>query len=249
MTRLSHDLEQTLTAAREIQNNRGQSLAVFDLDSTLFDVSPRLLRILHDFAELEHTKKHFPEAAKIMKTAEMRRSDWGIKQSLIRAGLDHQHDDFHQALKSFWEHSFFSNEYLKYDVPYEGAVEFVNDLQSAGSQIVYLTGRDVNRMGTGSSEILHKWGFPLENSLAQLVLKPMKGMDDARFKSDWFLSVPKKTYRKIWFFENEPVNIHLIRKEHPEVEIVFFESTHSGKAEAPLDLPYLINFLIQKGGE
>jgi hypothetical protein len=249
MTRLSHNLEQTLTEAREIQKRHGQSLAVFDLDSTLFDVSPRLLRILRDFAELESTRANFPEAAKIMKNIEMKRSDWGIKQALIRAGLDHQHPDFHLHLKNHWETSFFSNHYLQYDLPYEGAVEFVNQLQQAGSSIVYLTGRDVTRMGTGSGEILKKWGFPLENSLSQLVLKPKKGMDDARFKSDWFLSIPKSSYGKIWFFENEPVNIHLVRKEHPEVDIVFFESTHSGKAEAPHDLPYLVNFLIQKGGE
>ena len=111
MTRLSHDLVHNLTKAREIQKSKAQSLAVFDLDSTLFDVSPRLLRILRDFSELEHTKTHFPDAAKIMQTAEMRRSDWGIKQALIRAGLDNQHPDFHLHLKKFWEKNFFSNDY------------------------------------------------------------------------------------------------------------------------------------------
>lgn len=249
MTRLSHDLQQTLTEARKLRSKNAQSLAVFDLDSTLFDVSPRLLKILHDFAALEDSRKKYPEACEIMKTVETRRSDWGIKQALIRAGLDHHHPEFHLDLKNFWEQSFFSNQYLQYDIPYDGAVEFVNKLQEGGVEIAYLTGRDIHRMGTGTGEILRKWGFPLGDSQSQLVLKPQKGMDDARFKSDWFFAIPENKYEKIWFFENEPVNIHLIRQEHPHVDIVFFESTHSGKAEIPADLPYLINFMIQEGGE
>lgn len=248
MSRLSHNLQQSLMEAKSIRQKQGKSLAVFDLDSTLFDVSPRLLRILHDFARLESTKKNFPEASQLMMGIEMKKSDWGIRNALLRAGLDHQHPDFHAHLKTFWEESFFSNHYLQYDLPYEGAVDFVNKIAQAGAEIVYLTGRDVARMGTGSSEILKKWGFPVE-PCAQLVLKPKKGMDDARFKSDWFLAVPKKNYQKIWFYENEPVNIHLVRAEHPEVDIVFFESTHSGKAEAPHDLPFLIDYMIQEGGE
>lgn len=249
MSRLSYNLQQSLTEAKNISQKQGKSLAVFDLDSTLFDVSPRLLRILHDFAHLESTKKNFPEASAIMQNIEMKKSDWGIRNALIRAGLDHHHPDFHMAIKAFWEEKFFSNHYLQYDKPYEGAVEFVNNVAKAGAEIVYLTGRDVARMGLGSGEILKKWGFPLEAPSSQLVLKPQKGMDDARFKSDWFFAIPKSAYKKIWFYENEPVNIHLVRAEHPEVEIVFFQSTHSGKAEAPTDLPYLIDYMIQEGGE
>ena len=157
MSRLSHNLQQSLTEAKSISQKQGKSLAVFDLDSTLFDVSPRLLRILHDFANLESTKKNFPEASQIMMGIEMKKTDWGIRNALIRAGLDHQHPDFHMHLKSFWEEKFFSNHYLQYDLPYEGAVEFVNNIAKAGAEIVYLTGRDVARMGTGSNEILKKW--------------------------------------------------------------------------------------------
>mgnify|MGYP003611384216 CR=1 FL=1 len=74
-------------------------------------------------------------------------------------------------------------------------------------------------MGLGSVEVLKKWNFPL-HSRAQLVLKPEKGMDDARFKSDWFAQVPPNAYQKIWFFE----------------------STHSGKAPSPQHLPTLTHF-------
>ena len=176
------------------------------------------------------------------------RSDWGVKNAVVRAGLDKHHPEFHQALKEFWLKTFFSNEYLHYDVPYEGAVEFTRQLAELNTDIVYLTGRDVQRMGLGSEETLRHWNFPLDDDRARLVLKPQKGMDDAEFKSEWFGSLPAEHYGKIWFFENEPVNVNLVRLQHKHVEIVFFESTHSGKQEAPADLPRILNFMIQKGG-
>ena len=81
---------------------------------------------------------------------------------------------------------------------------------------------------------------------AVLILKPEKGMDDARFKSDYFLELPKNKYEKVYFFENEPVNVHLVGAEHPSISIVFFDSTHSGKAEAPNHYPTLKDFLMDE---
>ncbi len=241
-------LQRILQQVKELKSTGKNTLLVFDLDSTLFDVSPRLKKIMRDFAEVPENQQRFPNAVDILKNIETFRSDWGIKNAVVRAGLDSHHADFHEALKSFWLQHFFSNHYLNFDIPYEGAVEYVQTLSKLGADIVYLTGRDVHRMGPGSAEILEKWKFPLNSSNAQLVLKPQKGMNDAQFKSDWFSVLPEEKYSQIWFFENEPVNVNLVRIEHPKVEIVFFESTHSGKEEAPSDLPRVINFLIQKGG-
>jgi hypothetical protein len=247
MTQSSHTLQKILTKIEELRASGGRTLVVFDLDSTLFDVSPRLKKILHDFAEVPENQIRFPEAVEILKKIETFRSDWGIKNAVIRAGLDSHHPEFHEAMRQFWVQHFFSNEYLHFDIPYEGAVEYVQTLHQLDADIVYLTGRDVHRMGRGSEETLRKWNFPVD-AQAQLVLKPQKGMDDAEFKSNWFADLPKEKYSQIWFFENEPVNVNLVRLQHQHVEIVFFESTHSGKAEAPSDLPRVINFLIQKGG-
>ncbi len=248
MTHAGEYLENILTEISNLRASGGRALAVFDLDSTLFDVSPRLKKILHHFAEVPDHQQRFPEACEILKNVETYRSDWGVKNAVIRAGLDQHHPDFHHALRDFWVRTFFSNEYLQFDVPYEGAVEYARDLWNLGADIAYLTGRDVDRMGQGSRDVLHKWNFPLDDQRAQLVLKPQKGMDDAEFKSDWFAALPENQFQKVWFFENEPVNVNLVRLQHAHVEIVFFESTHSGKAEAPTDLPKVINFLIQRGG-
>lgn len=246
MTHSGHNLQQILTEIEHSVRENKPVLAVFDLDSTLFDVSPRLTRILADFADVPEYQKKFPESVKLLKGLQTERSDWGIKQALIRAGLDSHHPDFHAAIKQFWVEHFFSNEYLDYDVPYEGAVDFVQKIFSLGCQIAYLTGRDVARMGVGSRAVLLKWNFPLDDDKAQLVLKPLKGMDDAEFKANWFTALPQNTYHKIWFFENEPVNVQLLRERHPEVEILFFSSTHSGKAPVPTDLPHIFHFLINE---
>lgn len=223
---------------------RGQKyLVVFDLDSTLFDVSPRLEKILMDFAEIPENKARFPQQVLQFKKIKMLRGDWGIVGALKRAGLDGHHPDFQDAVHDHWYERFFSDHYLQYDTPYDGAVEYVQALHKAGADIAYLTGRDVERMGIGSPEVLMKWNFPLGDR-AELVLKPHRSMNDAEFKSDWFLEASKKPYEKIYFFENEPVNLHLLLSTAPHVEMIFFDSTHAGKSNPPENIPAIMNFLL-----
>lgn len=235
-------LESLLNRIQIITAKKSRCLVVFDLDSTLFDVSPRLERILLDFAATPEFQQRFPKQVALFKDIKTLSSDWGITGSLARAGVDDQHPEFRKTLMDFWHQHFFSNEYLQYDLPTEGAVDFVNDVARIGAEITYLTGRDVQRMGVGSEKVLRKWGLPLNNQ-AKLVLKPNKILDDAEFKTDWFLEALTQNYEKIYFFENEPVILHLMAKKCPQVESYFFDSTHSGKAHPPDNLPRIINFL------
>jgi hypothetical protein len=244
MTQSSHPLRQILVRIDELQSQGQNCLAVFDLDSTLFDVSPRLQRILLDFAADPAHQKKFPEQIRLFKGIQTERKDWGIKNALERAGLDGHPSEFQEAIRDFWHQRFFANEYLQYDLPYDGAVEYVNAVANRGAEVVYLTGRDVARMGGGSALTLKKWGFPLDDLQTQLVLKPHKDLDDAEFKTGWFAGVPEGKFADIWFFENEPVNIHHLRHELPHVKVIFFESTHAGKAAPPVDLPAIMHFLL-----
>src|SRR5262249_8146017 len=127
------------------------------------------------------------------------------------------------------------------DTPHEGAVEYVNQLHKLGAKIVYLTGRDVHRMETGSLASLKKWNFPTDPPNAALVLKPHKDHDDAEFKRDHFNQIENKQH-PIWFFENEPHNIQLLLKDSPHVKIVYYDSVHSGKSEPPVGLPVIKDF-------
>ncbi|WP_295904959.1 HAD family hydrolase [uncultured Bdellovibrio sp.] len=238
-------LSQILVNIQDLTKQGKKSLVVFDLDSTLFDVSPRVERILLDFAAAPINQKRFPEQVALFNKIKTMRTDWGIQNALQRAGLDGHHPEFQEAVREYWQKHFFSNHYLQFDNPYEGAIEFVQAVDQAKAEIVYLTGRDVERMGTGSVEILHQWGFPLHER-AKLVLKPHRSMDDAQFKTDYFVEAEKKDYAKIYFFENEPVNLHHLMQFCPHVEMIFFESTHAGKAEPPEDLPRIMNFLLSQ---
>lgn len=221
-------------------------MAVFDLDSTLFDVVPRIQKVIESFAELPATKRDFPEAIELLRSARPERGDWGLKNAVLRVGLGSHSHEFHMRLKEHWLNHFFSNEFLHFDEPYEGAQQFVEALHHTGTQITYLTGRDVHRMGTGTVEVLKKWKFPIHTANSELVLKPMKGIDDAFFKTDWFLRSPLENYDQIWFFENEPMNIAPLREKLPHIQVIFFDSTHSGKAPTPLDLPTIEHFLFDE---
>ncbi len=216
----SSNLNEILKITSNLTAQNLRTMAVFDLDSTLFNVSPRTQKILSEFANLHQISG--------LKSVEVLHSDWGIKEALLRQGFQaEEHADLHLSLKDFWFERFFSNEYLHYDVPYAGAIEFVLELQQAGAEIFYLTGRDISRMGKGSKEVLLKWGFPCSDT--QLILKPHRSMDDELFKRDWFINRDRSEFDKVYFFENEPVNINAVLKHCPDVEIIFLDTTHARK--------------------
>ena len=217
-------------------------LVAFDLDSTLFTVVPRLHQVMQNFAKDSMTQKRFPELIEKIRQVEFVATDWGIEGALLRAGLHDHSEEFSKLAHDFWYDKYFSNAYLQYDEPYDGAPEFIQQIWAHGAHIAYITGRDVARMGEGSVSILKKWGFPVNQERAELVLKPEKGMNDARFKTDWFKKIPAGAFSKIYFFENEPVNLHAIVEDCPDVEILFFESTHSGKASASEAWPKIRHF-------
>lgn len=220
-------------------------LVVFDLDSTLFDVSGRNRRIVQEFASNPDMKSKYPRETLHLSKVDFHRTDWGIREPIVRSGLITESHEFFTDMRDFWRKNFFSNDFLHEDVPYDGAVEYVRELKTSGAHIMYLTGRDEIRMGKGTRQILRHWNFPHEEDGCQLVLKPHEGLDDAQFKADIFLQL-SDDYASVWFFENEPVNIHLIAKQIPKVQIVYFDSTHSRKAEPPTHLPIIRDYVRRR---
>lgn len=238
---LRQPLQQSLKSILTIAAEKPRTVCVFDLDSTLFNVSPRTQQILNEFADL-----HKPE----LKQVEILHTDWGLKESLVRAGYQFdENPELHQTLRDFWVERFFTNTYLHYDVPYQGAVAFVQRLAETGCEIHYLTGRDVARMGLGTLEVLKKWGFPVEEK--NLHLKPHRSMDDHQFKVDWVLQkFPLDKYppseAPIYFFENEPVNINLLGQIRPDIHIVLLDTTHSRQQEVSVRVTKVANFYYEE---
>ena len=233
MSAIPTNLNEILKISQDYAAQNIRILAVFDLDSTLFNVSSRTQKILSEFAELHSLES--------LRNVEVKCEDWGIKEAVLRAGYSLEHDlEMLQKLRDYWCSKFFTSEYLHYDVPYPGAISFVQELAQTGCEINYLTGRDLARMGKGSAEVLEKWGFPVsENSL---FLKPRKEQDDELFKQEWFRALDHSKYKKIFFFENEPVNVNAILDSHPEVEIIFLDTTHARKQEVTVPIKKIKNF-------
>ncbi len=222
----------------ELIAKNNSSICVFDLDSTIFNVSPRSQKILHEFA----LTNHLPELLNITVKTE----DWGVYEALLRAGYTQiQNQDLHQALKKYWNEKFFSNEYLHYDTPYVGAIHFVQSLVSCGVTIHYLTGRDVTRMGNGTTEVLKKWGLP--HSPEQTHLKPRKDLDDHLFKLEWMQKLAEKNPASIiYLFENEPVNINLVGDKIPQVRIIYMNTTHSRRETVRALHTEIFNYTIER---
>lgn len=236
-------LKDIIDRSKKVLTSGKPVLAVFDLDSTLFDVSPRIQKIIHDFADTSPTLANDPATKDLLKACRTQNTDWGMRGALERAGLKHTDNvELTDAIRKFWKEKFFSSEYLKFDEPFDGAIDYVNKLYDLGVELVYLTGREEVKMKPGTLEGLSVHGFPYNPPRATLAMRPSHQTEDELFKNEWFLKTPKHLYEVIWFFENEPLNIDAIRKAHPEVQTVFVDSTHSGKSAKPTDLPVIFDF-------
>lgn len=222
---------------REIYNSpEHERLCVFDLDSTLYNVSPRTQKILQDYAHENESNPLFKAQKERLKTIQVHSTDWGIRESLIREGIEGPLD-FFESVRNYWRERFFSNHYLKYDKPYPGAIEFVQALAHLKIPIFYLTGRDRPDMFEGTVESLKQWGLPLTDKSKNLLMKPEKKFGE---DEDYKVQVLKQLladYKSIYFFENEPVIINQVIKHCPTVKIIFMDTVHS-RREDPIQFNY-----------
>lgn len=209
-----------------------KNLVVFDLDSTLYDVSGRTKAILTDCAKQADFSKKFPKSSQQLQNVEVRSTDWGIKESLVRSDIK-ENLSFFEEIRNFWIEHFFANKYLQHDQPYEGAVDFVNHFVQADIPIVYLTARNKKKMYEGSVDSLARCGFPSpDEDRVRLIMKEHHESGDHIFKRDVLFPMLKE-FDDIWFFENEPRIIELVQEDCPTINIVFVKSVHSGYAKDP----------------
>jgi hypothetical protein len=227
-----HPLIQVSESVRE-RAKTSRALVVFDLDSTLFCVSPRSQAILRTLAADADFLSRFPREAEILKTLEVLPTDWGVRSAILRRQISNDLD-FFTTVRDYWRKHFFSSHFLEHDEIYPAAPEYVCRLSDLGAEIRYLTGRSRHLMEEGTLKGLRKWNFPLADP-AHLLMKPSDVETDESFKA-LMLQELVKEFDYVWLFENEPVIIDLVRQIAPQVQIVFVNSVHSGRAAAPTDL-------------
>jgi hypothetical protein len=211
-------------------------LVIFDLDSTLYNVSHRTQKIIENFSKEPDIASRFPDEVARLTEIRISHRDWGMKEAFLRASFQAP-EAFAKSIRDYWNQHFFSSSLLHEDKPYTGAVEYVNGLHRAGAEVWYLTGRDARNMREGTIRSLAQWNFPVANLDERLIMKPFKGShEDEDFKDIQIRDLKAKA-PKVWFFENEPVIIHKVRATSPDVQIVWVDTTHSRKASPPEGLP------------
>lgn len=219
---------------------------VFDVDSTLFDVKPRTLKIMKEFAAGEG-RKISPTLSDWCMNLKVYQLSYTLKDTAIANNFPKDEANaelFMKTLFPFWKERFFKHEYVLTDHPMPGAVDFVQSVVDVGAQAVYLTGRDIPGMGRGTQSMLEHWGFPMGNNRAELIMKPFYGMDDAEFKDVALLQLRSHS-DVVALFDNEPANFIVFEKNFPDAHLVFLHSNCSEKDAMPVRRIYRIeDFLM-----
>lgn len=218
-------IDAVLAAARALEGSPTRAIVVFDLDDTLFDPGPRNVRILQDLVA-SHPGR-FPTIEQRIGTLTPAECAYAITDTARSLGVVDR--EGLKAIRDFWGPRFFGNDYLRYDAPNPGAVEYVKELAATGALVVYLTGRDRHRMKEGTEAALRAAGFPLEPGVALLMLKPDWRFRDVAYK-DWAVGKLLEMGRVVGAFDNEPANANLFRRGFREAHVVHLATRQSPRA-------------------
>lgn len=223
-----------------LENPNRQQVFILDIDSTLVTTYQRNQAILETF--VNERAADFPEDCENLKIAQCQLGDYGYYTSLMRINFEPKDPSSLKALDQFWHEKFFSNEYLSSDKPTPGAVEWVQSLRDKNIGFIYLTARHSQSMWSGTLKSLEEMGFPINENI--LFLKKDLSDSDETYKSKILKSFLKKWRdHEAWLIDNEPVVLNKVAENHPEVKLLWFNSTHSGKMQPPPNALEVNSFL------
>ena len=222
-------LEEVVNRSRKVLEKGRLPIVVFDLDSTLFDVTPRSYAILKEW--LAHPSSQLcAETVELLQGLRPEEFKYSLQDVWEGRSIPLERAPFQEHMKSakhFWRKRFFGNDYLHHDVPTRGAIPFVRNLHEMGEKVVYLTGRDVPLMGFGTFDQLKSHGLPIEVERSRLILKPKRALDDLEFKAQAAQTI-KGWGEVVASFENEPKNLVAMAKMFgPNTMNIFIQSVSS----------------------
>ncbi len=228
-------MESLISRFDQAINGQKKPVLIFDIDSTIFNVSPRNQDIFDLFCSIHKAKN--PILLKISSSYQLKYTDWGLNPYL---NMIPNNDSLKKEAHSFWKNHFFSGTFLFSDKPYKGIIPLIKLLYSKNSLILYLTGRDDHRMRKATLLQLRHWGLPLDTE-KNLITKPHKKMNDGEYKNKALLRIFKIYFKhSIFFFDNEPsVLKHCLFPELNNYTPIFINSTHSARSKPEPNWPYL----------
>lgn len=218
-----HPITRALIDKAAAALSRGRDpIVVLDLDGTLYDASSRSLRIFQEYAH-RHARSH-PELLAALDRMTAQEVAYGLVETL--AGVGVEEGPLLAEMKTFWKERFFTNEYLHFDLPTAGAVEFVNTLYTHGMVPTYLTGRDAPNMLLGTLSTLQRDGFPVGTVDARAILKGNAATPDHDYKASVITHL-RATGEVIGSFDNEPGLCNLFAEAFPEAVVVWLDQPHA----------------------
>lgn len=228
-------LREVIRRVQKVRDGGKLPIVVFDLDSTLFDVTRRSYEILREW--LQHPESHsYAETVEALRDLKHTEFRYSIQEVWEGRKVPHDAEPFasqFKLAKNYWRKRFFGNDYLVHDEPTRGAVEFVHALYELGAKIVYLTGRDVPLMSFGTFDQLKKHRLPIEADRSRLILKPKRHHDDIEFKSQAAGTI-KSWGEVVASFENEPKNLVAMANVYDPTTMNIYIHTVSSDHPAPV---------------
>jgi hypothetical protein len=218
-------------------NKQERPIVVFDLDGTLFDNRSRTVQILKEYAEQE-LKQVRPEAAQKLLLLTPALASYTPGDTMNKVGVTEAAVVNNGAV--FWSQRFFNDDYLRYDQPTPGSVNYVRTLYSSGARIVYLTGRDVPRQLIGTVKALRDLGYPIGMQGTELIMKPKADEQDAVFKQRVITHL-RLSGKIIATFDSEPENANMFRRTFADAQVLLFEAPR--KPNPPQVMPNITPLL------
>ncbi len=236
-------LEDVVSRIKENTDKQISTVAIFDLDGTLFDNRPRTVFILREISE--NYEEELPQLTSAIENyRDISLVEYSLEHTLKNMRVTDEKEI--RFIQKEWAKRFFSDEYQKYDIPLTGARAYVSKVHEAGATVIYLTGRDAGRMLVGMTESLRMFGFPIGIVGTMTIVKKVFEESDEVFKSD-VVSYLKRIGRVEAIFENEPLNSNLLYKAFPEATSFLALTQHRPDAPQLLEGINLIkDFRIRK---
>lgn len=216
----------SLTDIVRLAASRPRPVAVFDVDSTLFSTAERHRRILVEVAQ-ETGDEPLLRLALATPSATFR---WSVDEPVRAAGLGTP--ERLTRLRTRWQEMFFDDGWCALDLPMPGAVETVRLLADAGVLVVYLTGRIASRMEQGTLALFRRWGLPLHDGRAMLVMKTDPHQPDAVYKHE-ALDRLAHLGDVVATWENEPGHANDFARRFPDAVHVLLDTVHTPDAPPP----------------
>ena len=206
--------------ARGAYNKLERPMVIFDLDGALFDTRPRTAQILHEYADQE-LRGVRPDAAQRLLAMSYANVGYMLADTLQNLGITEAAVVNNAAV--FWSQRYFTDDYVKYDQPTPGSVDYVRMLYSNGARIVYVSSRDVPRQLSGSVRALHERGFPIGIAGTEIILKPTQQTPEAQFKQQVVTYL--KQYGKVMgVFDTLPANVNDYKRVFPDATVVLLDA-------------------------